>query len=230
MDARKLTAAALAGMIDHTYLKANDAAPAIEKLCAEAAQYGFATVMVHPAQIERCLSLLRGTAVQVGTVAGFPLGQNTSRVKAFETEDALERGAREIDMVINVSALQAGDAATVEEELAALSSACRRAGAVSKVILETCYLSDAQKRQACRIAVEEGVDFVKTSTGLGPGGATVQDIRLMREAVGPDTGVKAAGGIRDLATALAMIEAGATRLGASASVAIVEEMKQRRQA
>jgi deoxyribose-phosphate aldolase len=197
----------------------------VEKLCAEARACGFAAVMVNPAHIERCLSLLRGCAVRVGTVAGFPLGQNAPEVKAHEIRDSLERGAAEVDMVMNVSALQAGDFRTVSGEMSSLAAECALAGAVSKVILETCYLTDAQKRRACRLAAEAGVDFVKTSTGFGPAGATAADIRLMRAEVGPDMGVKAAGGIRDLAAALAMIEAGATRLGTSSSVAIVEELK-----
>lgn len=217
------SASFLAGMIDHTFLKAFGTAEDIERLCQEALHYGFATVTVNPAEVTSCVRLLEGSAVRVGAVIGFPLGQNTSTVKAFEMRDAIQNGAREIDMVINIRALQSGDSLLVRREIAGMCAACRTAEVTSKVILETCYLTDAQKEQVCGVAVDEGADFVKTSTGLGTAGATVADVRLMRGAVGPDVGVKAAGGIRDLAMALAMIEAGADRLGTSASVAIMEE-------
>ena len=216
------TAAALAAMIDHTFLKASGSGAAIDALCAEALQYRFGAVMVHPCEVARCVRLLAGSTVRVGTVTGFPLGQNTSVVKRFETRDSLDRGAREIDLVMNVRALQAGEEACVRREFDDLAAACRAAGAISKVILETCYLSDDQKRLACRLAVEAGIDFVKTSTGLATGGATVADVRLMADAVAGRARVKAAGGIRTLADALAMIEAGATRIGTSAGVAIIE--------
>ncbi|MDD5706333.1 MAG: deoxyribose-phosphate aldolase [Kiritimatiellae bacterium] len=215
--------AALAAIIDHTFLKASGAPADIERLCGEARQYGFGAVMVHPCEVERCLELLRGSAVKTGTVAGFPLGQNSSAVKDYEIRDALGRGAREIDMVMNVRALQAGADDYVRAEFAALASVCRDAGAVSKVILETCYLTDMEKRRASRLAVEAGVDFVKTSTGLAGGGATTADVRLMAAAVEGKALVKAAGGIRTLADALAMIAAGAARLGTSAGVAIMHE-------
>jgi len=219
-----LTAVQLAGMIDHTFLKAFGGRGDVEKLCREARQYGFATVMVNPAEIENCLRLLEGCPVKVGTVAGFPLGQNTPAVKEFEIKDCLSRGAREIDMVINIRALQIGDQVIVTEEMAVLADLCRRAGAVSKTILEMCYLNEEEKRTACRLGKEAGVDFVKTSTGFGAGGATVADVRLMRQTVGGDTGIKAAGGISSLQDALAMIEAGANRLGTSNGVAIIEQM------
>ncbi len=220
-----LTPQALAALIDYTFLKPYGTPADIERLCAEAAAYGFAMVAINPAEIETCIRLLAGTSVRVGAAVGFPLGQNTPEVKAYEVADSIQRGAGEIDMVINIRALQAEDTALVRREIAAMTRLCREAGAISKVILETCYLTDDEKRLVCRIARDEGANFVKTSTGFGSGGATVADIRLMREEAGPATGVKASGGIRDLATALAMIEAGATRLGTSSGVVIVETLK-----
>ena len=218
-----MTRTRLAGMIDHTFLKAFGEPADIERLCAEAREWGFGAVCVHPCNIERCVGLLEGSAVRVCTVAGFPLGQTSSTCKAFEIRDCIDRGAQEVDLVINVRALQAGDDALVRRELVNLAEVCAEGGATSKIILETCYLTDAQKRHACRLAVEAGVDFVKTSTGFGSGGATVADVRLMREAVGDATGVKASGGIRTLEDAIAMIEAGATRLGVSSGVAIMKQ-------
>ncbi len=212
-------------MIDHTFLKAFGTAQDIERLCEEALRYNFAMVAVNPAEVTVCVRLLAGSPVRVGAAIGFPLGQNTSEVKAFETRDAIQKGAGEIDMVINVRALQSGDAGLVGREIADMVEACRPAGVISKVILETCYLTDVEKESVCRMAVAQGADYVKTSTGFGTAGATVADVRLMRAAVGPNTGVKAAGGIRDLATALALIEAGATRLGTSAGVVLVEELR-----
>lgn len=230
IDPSRLTPESLAALIDHTYLKAFGTPADIERLCAEARQTGFACVMVNPAEIERCVALLKGSAIPVGVTIGFPLGQNTTDVKLYESRDAIRRGARELDIVLNVRALQAGDADSVREELTAFARICRDAGAISKVILETCYLDDAQKRTACLLAREAGLDFVKTSTGFGTGGATVEDVRLMRAAVGEDMGVKASGGIRDLESALAMVAAGATRLGTSSGVALVEELRKRRSA
>jgi deoxyribose-phosphate aldolase len=220
----------LAGMMDHTFLKASGLPGDIEKLCAEAVSYGFATVMVNPSEIAHCLKCLAGAAVPIGVTIGFPLGQNTTAAKLYEAQDALGLGARELDMVLNVRALQAGALDVVRAELADFARVCREGGAKSKVILETCYLDDAQKQAACRLAVEAGLDFVKTSTGFGSGGATVADVRLMRDAVGGRAGVKASGGIRDLQTALAMVAAGASRLGTSNSVAIIEELKQQQAA
>ena len=211
----------LARMIDHTFLKAFGTPEDIERLCAEAREWQFGAVCVHPCNIERCVDLLAGSSVRVCTVAGFPLGQMSSTAKAFEIRDSLDRGAQEVDLVINVRAVQAGDEELVRAELSNLAEVCADAGATSKVILENCYLTDDQKRWACKIAVESGVDFVKTSTGFGTGGATVADVRLMKEAVGDDAEVKAAGGIRSDEDAIAMIEAGATRIGASSGVAIV---------
>lgn len=216
----------LARMIDHTFLKAYGTPEDIERLCAEAVEWGFGAVCVQPCEIERCVSLLAGSPVAVCTVAGFPLGQATSTVKAFEIRDAIDRGAREVDMVINVRAVQAGDEDAVRAELNNLADACAESGATSKVILENCYLTDEQKRFVCRIAVEEGVDFVKTSTGFGSGGATVADVRLMKETVGDNAKVKAAGGIRTYEDAIAMIEAGAERIGASSGVAIIRRARE----
>lgn len=223
MQTSELTPETLAAMIDHTFLKAAGDPGDIEKLCREAMQYHFGAVMVHPCEVARCVRLLAGTTVRVGTVAGFPLGQNTSAVKSFEVRDCLGNGALDVDLVMNVRALQAGDDDLVRGEMADLAEACRNAGAVSKVILETCYLTDDQKRRACRLAVEAGVDFVKTSTGLAGGGATEADVRLMAAVVGGRARVKAAGGIRKLSDARAMIAAGASRLGISASVAVMQE-------
>jgi deoxyribose-phosphate aldolase len=184
-------------------------------------------VAIHPAEVEHCVRLLAGSRVRTGAAIGFPLGQNTSAVKAYETRDSIQRGAGEIDMVINLRALQAGDLGLVRAEITGMVAACRPAGVISKVILETCYLNGEQKRLVCRMALEEGADFVKTSTGFGSAGATVEDIALMRETVGPLMGVKASGGVRTLEMALAMVSAGATRIGTSAGVAIVEEFKSR---
>ena len=215
----------LAGMIDHTFLKPFGTAENIEKLCDEARKYEFAMVAINPAEVETCVKLLEGSPVRVGAAIGFPLGQTTTECKAFETRDAIAKGATEIDTVINVRALQKGSLDIVKKEIEEMVAICRPAGVICKVILETCYLSDAEKETVCRIAKEAGVDFVKTSTGFGTAGATVEDVALMRRVVGPEIGVKAAGGIRDLDTALAMIKAGATRIGTSSGVTIVEAYK-----
>jgi deoxyribose-phosphate aldolase len=228
IDVDALTPQELAGMIDHTFLKAYGGPEPIEKLCAEAREYGFAMVAVNAAEAERCAELLKGTKTRVGVAISFPLGQMTSAAKAIEIRDAIAKGAGEIDMVQNLRALQSGDDALVLAELEDLAKTCREHGVISKVILENCYLTDEQKVRSCELAVKAGVDFVKTSTGFGTGGATVGDIALMRRTVGPDMGVKAAGGIRTLDAALDIIRAGATRIGTSAGVAIVEELKARR--
>lgn len=212
-------------MIDHTYLKPFGTEENMEKLCAEARKYGFAMVTINPAEVETCVRLLAGSPVRVGAAIGFPLGQTTTECKAFETRDAIAKGATEIDTVINIRALQKGQLDIVKREIEDMVAICRPAGVICKVILETCYLSDAEKETVCRIAKEAGVDFVKTSTGFGTAGATVEDVALMRRVVGPEIGVKAAGGIRDLDSALAMIQAGATRIGTSNGVAIVEAFK-----
>ena len=212
-------------MIDHTFLKPFGTAENIEKLCDEARKYEFAMVAINPAEVETCVKLLEGSPVRVGAAIGFPLGQTTTECKAFETRDAIAKGATEIDTVINVRALQKGRLDIVKKEIEEMVAFCRPAGVICKVILETCSLSDAEKETVCRIAKEAGVDFVKTSSGFGTAGATVEDVALMRRVVGPEIGVKAAGGIRDLDTALAMIKAGATRIGTSSGVTIVEAYK-----
>ncbi len=227
-DVETITPAELAGMIDHTFLKPFGGPEPIEKLCAEAREYGFAMVAINPSEVTRCVELLKGTKVRVGAAISFPLGQMTSAAKAFEIRDAIDKGAGEIDMVQNVRALQAGNDALVFAELKDMADVCRARGVISKVILETCYLTDEQKVRTCELAVKAGVDFVKTSTGFGTAGATAADIALMRRTVGPEMGVKAAGGIRTLESAFEMIRAGATRIGTSAGVAIVEELKQLR--
>lgn len=200
-----------------------------KKLCAEARQYQFAMVAINPAEVETCVKLLEGSGVRVGAAIGFPLGQNTVECKAFETRDAIAKGATEIDTVINVRALQKGQTDIVKQEIADMVSICKPDGVICKVILETCYLTDEEKETVCRIAKEAGVDFVKTSTGFGTAGATVHDVALMRRIVGPEIGVKAAGGIRDLDAALALIQAGATRIGTSSGIPIVEAYKKLKQ-
>lgn len=212
----------IAKCIDHTVLKPQTTETAVRKLCAEAAQYGFASVCVNPCWVALCADLLKDTEVDVCTVIGFPLGANTSAVKAFEAAEAIRQGATEVDMVLNVGALKDGNADLVRADIAAVVEAAR-GKALVKVILETCLLTDEEKCIACRLAKEAGADYVKTSTGFSTGGATEADIALMRAEVGPEMGVKASGGIRDYATAQAMIRAGASRIGASAGVQIVAE-------
>jgi deoxyribose-phosphate aldolase len=214
----------VAALIDHTLLKADATRDEIDTLCREAAEFRFATVCVNPAWVARCASHLRATPVAVCTVVGFPLGATTPDVKAYETRRVIFDGAREVDMVINVGALKSGDLRLVEQDIAAVASACRDAGALSKVIIEAALLTDDEKVTACTLAKAAGADFVKTSTGFGPGGATAADVALMRRVVGPDMGVKAAGGVRDLAGLQAMVAAGASRVGASAGVKIVREV------
>ena len=205
--------------VDHTLLKPNATQEEIAKLCEEARQYCFASVCINPSYVSLSAQLLRGTGVKVCTVVGFPLGSTTPTVKAIEARDAIANGADEIDMVINVGALKSGNDVMVFDDIRAVRDATR--GRVLKVILETSLLSKEEKVRACAMAKKAGADFVKTSTGFGGGGATVEDIKLMRETVGPLMGVKASGGIRDTQTADQMIAAGATRLGTSASIAIV---------
>ena len=212
----------IASYIDHTLLKPDATGEQIDQLCAEAREYGFASVCVNPYYVARCVKNLKGTDVKVCTVVGFPLGATTAESKAFEALQAIASGAKEIDMVMNVCAMKSGHTKAIEQEIQALAAAVE-GQAILKVIIETCLLTDEEKNQACRIARRSGADFVKTSTGFSTGGATVEDVALMRKAVGAKLGVKASGGIRDYATAQAMIEAGATRIGASAGVAIVKE-------
>jgi len=211
----------VAAMIDHTLLKPDATRDQIVKLCEEAKQYRFASVCVNPTNVSLAASLLKGTPVKVCTVIGFPLGATTPTAKAMETRDAIANGATEVDMVINVGALKSGDYDLVKRDIEAVVDAAR-GKAIVKVILETALLTDEEKVKACLLAKMAGADFVKTSTGFGPGGATVEDVRLMRKVVGKEMGVKASGGIRNLESARKMIEAGASRIGASASVAIVK--------
>ena len=218
-----VTVEQLANMIDHTNLKAFADDAAFEKLCDEAKKYNFKMVAINPAQTVRCKKKLEGSPVHVGAAIGFPLGQTTLDCKNFETKDAIEKGADEIDYVINVAELKNKNYDYIKKEMEEIVKICREAGKTSKVIFENCYLTDDEKRKVAEIAKEVKPDFIKTSTGFGTGGATVEDVKLMKSVVGDEVKVKAAGGIRDLKTALAMIEAGAERLGTSAGVAIVEE-------
>ena len=213
------SSSSIAGMIDHTLLKANATQEEIGKLCEEARKYRFASVCVNPGYVALASRLLRGSNVMVCTVIGFPLGSTTPTVKAIEARDAIANGADEIDMVINIGALKSGNDQLVQDDIKAVRDATR--GKTLKVILETSYLTKDEKVRACKMSKIAQADFVKTSTGFGSGGATPEDIALMRETVGPEMGVKASGGIKNAEVAAAMIKAGATRLGTSASIAIV---------
>ena len=213
----------LARYIDHTLLKPDAKEGDIIKLCKEALEYKFASVCVNASYVKLAYSFLQGTEVRVCTVAGFPLGATTKEAKAFEASQAIENGAAEIDMVINIGALKSGKPDAVKEDIKAVVDVCKDK-ALLKVIIETCLLTDEEKVTACLLSMEAGADFVKTSTGFSVGGATAEDIKLMRRTIGPDMGVKASGGIRNLESALKMIEAGASRIGASASVSIVNEL------
>jgi deoxyribose-phosphate aldolase len=217
------SAAHLARLIDHTILKPEATAQQVETLCDEAIHFGFGAVCINPANVSLAASRLQGTPVTVCAVAGFPLGATLPEVKAFEAGRVIAGGAREVDMVINIGALRSGDYALIRQDIAGVVRACRDGKAHCKVIIETCYLTAEEKVAACLLAQAAGADFVKTSTGFGPAGATVDDVLLMRRVVGPTMGLKAAGGIRDLATLRAMVQAGATRIGASSSVRIMQE-------
>ncbi|MDF2038673.1 deoxyribose-phosphate aldolase [Cytobacillus oceanisediminis] len=210
----------VAKMIDHTLLKADATKDQIEKICAEAKEYNFASVCVNPAWVKLSSGLLNGTEVKVCTVIGFPLGASTPETKAFETKNAIENGATEVDMVINIGALKGGDNELVERDIRAVVDAAK-GKALTKVIIETCLLTEEEKVRACELSVKAGADFVKTSTGFSTGGATAEDIALMRKTVGPEIGVKASGGVRSAEDAQKMIDAGATRIGASSGAAIV---------
>lgn len=210
----------IAKMIDHTLLKADATKEQVKTLCEEAKQYSFASVCVNPTWVQYASELLAGTEVKVCTVIGFPLGATTSATKAFETTNAIENGATEVDMVINIGALKDKNYELVKEDIKAVVDAAK-GKALTKVIIETSLLTDEEKEKACVLAVEAGTDFVKTSTGFSTGGATVEDIALMRKTVGPDIGVKASGGVRSSEDTEKMIAAGATRIGASSGVAIV---------
>ncbi|MCM3203272.1 deoxyribose-phosphate aldolase [Paenibacillus illinoisensis] len=208
-------------MIDHTLLRADATQSEINQLTEEAKQYQFASVCVNPGWVSYAAEQLQGSGVDICTVIGFPLGASTSETKAFETTDAIAKGATEVDMVINISALKDGKDDYVEQDIRAVVEAA--AGkALVKVIIETCLLTDEEKVRACQAAVRAGADFVKTSTGFSTGGATPEDIALMRRTVGPDMGVKASGGVRSFEDMQKMIEAGATRIGASSGVKIMQ--------
>ena len=211
----------IAKMIDHTILKAFATKEDVKVLCKEAKEYNFFSVCINPANIELAKKELEGSYVKVCTVIGFPLGANTSEVKAFETKDAIKKGADEVDMVINIGALKDKDYDYVLNDIKAVVDAADKKALV-KVIIETCYLTDEEKKIACELSVKAGADFVKTSTGFGTGGSTPEDIKLMREVVGPNIGVKASGGVRNQEDAKAVIKAGCSRIGASASVAIAK--------
>jgi deoxyribose-phosphate aldolase len=222
-----MTKRKLAALIDHTFLKAAGSPDAVERLCAEAREYGFACAMVNPAEVARAASLLDGSNVRVGTVVGFPLGQNTVRTKCAEAIEMAEAGATDIDYVLNIRDLRSKPSEEVLEDLMLLNLAPKKVcdDVVTKLIIECCYLSDEEKVLACRLAKKAGFDFVKTSTGFGTGGATPEDVALMRKTVGKTMGVKAAGGIRTLEDAMKMIEAGANRLGCSAGVSIIDALQ-----
>lgn len=209
----------LAAMMDHTLLKATATPDQIKKICKEAKEIGAASVCVNPCNVKQASGELKDSSVKVCTVIGFPLGANTSEVKAFETKDAVKNGAQEVDMVINIGALIAGDTDTVYRDIKAVVDAAE--GTTVKVIIETCYLTDDQKKQACEAALEAGAQFVKTSTGFGTGGANAHDVALMREVVGDKMQVKASGGIHTYDEAMAVVDASADRLGVSASLAIL---------
>lgn len=210
----------LAKMIDHTQLKPDTLKEKITQICKEAKEHNFASVCVNPHWVSYCAELLEGTDVKVCTVIGFPLGATTKETKAFETKQAIEKGATEVDMVINIGELKSGNKELVQQDIEAVVREAE-GKAIVKVIIETSLLSEDEKVVASELAKAAGADFVKTSTGFSGGGATVEDISLMRKTVGPDMGVKASGGVRDYEGAKAMIEAGATRIGASSGIAIV---------
>ena len=221
-----MTKEQIAGMIDHTNLKAFADEAAMKKLCDEAKKFNFKAVAINPAQVVRCKKFLEGSPVHVAVTVGFPLGQNTISCKVFETDEAIKNGAEEIDYVINVSELKNGNFDYIRDEMQQIVKICREKNVISKVIFENCYLNDDEKKKIAEIAREIKPDFIKTSTGFGTGGATVEDVRLMKSVVGDVVKVKAAGGIRDLKTALEMIEAGAERLGTSAGVQIISAFEE----
>jgi deoxyribose-phosphate aldolase len=216
------TDGSLAHMIDHTLLKPEATQDQIAQLCYEARKYSFASVCVNPANVKLCAQLLKGSSIPVCTVVGFPLGATSTEAKVFETQQTIRDGATEVDMVTNVGALKSRDYELVERDVASVARACHANNTILKVIIEAALLTDEEKVVACQLAKVAGADFVKTSTGFGPGGATVEDVALMRRVVGPAMGIKAAGGIRTYEDAQKMIAAGATRIGASASVRIIQ--------
>ena len=215
----------VASLIDHTLLKADAGYQDIRKICDEAKQYGFASVCINPSMVSLAGRFLADSTVKVCTVVGFPLGATLPEVKAFEAETSIVNGAQEIDMVLNIGALKSKDLVAVGQDIQLVAGACHSREAICKVIIETAYLTDEEKISACSVAKASGADFVKTSTGFGPGGASAKDVALMRSVVGEDVGVKASGGIRDWKMLQEMVQSGATRIGASASVKILQEAK-----
>lgn len=214
---------ALARLMDHTLLRPQASRAQIEQLADEARQWCFGTICVNPAWVPLAAEKLRGSGVKVAAVVGFPLGATLTSVKRAEAQAVILAGAEEVDMVMNIGAMRSGDLEAVENDIRGVVEVCHDGGAILKVILENAYLSELEKVEACRIVKKAGADYVKTSTGFAPTGATAEDVRLMRETVGPEMGIKAAGGIRNLADAVTMLGAGATRLGTSASIAILDE-------
>jgi deoxyribose-phosphate aldolase len=219
------TESEIARLIDHTLLKPDATQNEIAKLCAEALQYHFASVCVNPWNVAQAAEILRGSDVKVCTVVGFPLGATLPEVKVFEAQKSIERGAQEIDMVINIGALKSGRVGAVEADIHGVVNASHHGKAICKVIIETCLLTREEKIQASLAAKNAGADFVKTSTGFSTSGATPEDVRLIRETIGPSTGIKAAGGVRTLEDLQNMVAAGATRIGASAGVKIIEQLR-----
>lgn len=216
----------LSQLIDHTNLKPDATKAMMEKLCQEAKNYHFKMVAINQVQSQLCAQLLKGTGVDIGAAIAFPLGQTTIASKCFETQNAIENGATEIDYVINISELKAGNLQYIEDEMTQIVKICRQHNVVSKVIFENCYLTDEEKIALCKIAVKVKPDFIKTSTGFGTSGATVEDVKLMKNQVGDAVKVKAAGGIRSADTFKKMIAAGAQRIGTSSGIAIIDELKQ----
>ena len=222
-----MTKEQLVKLFDHTCLYAYATEAHMKKLCDEARAYNFAMVAVNSVQVKLCKKFLKDTDVHVGAAIGFPLGQTTIASKVFETVDAIQNGADEIDYVINITELKDGNYDYIREEMRQIVAECRKANVISKVIFENCYLTQEEKEILCKIALEVKPDFIKTSTGFGTGGATLDDVKLMKSIVGDAVKVKAAGGVRDLETCLAMVEAGAERIGTSAAVKITEEFVSR---
>lgn len=220
-----MTVQQLAKLFDHTCLRPHATLEDMQKLCDEARTYGFAMVAVNSVQTRLCKDLLQGTDVHVGAAISFPLGQTTVETKVFETLDAIRNGADEIDYVINIGELKMGRLDYIRDEMQRIVTACREHGVICKVIFENCYLTQQEKEDLCRIALDVKPDFIKTSTGFGTSGATLEDVRLMKRIVGDAVKVKAAGGIRDLRTCMAMAEAGAERIGTSAAVKIIQEFE-----
>jgi deoxyribose-phosphate aldolase len=222
---KKLSVSDIAGMIDQTYLKTTATKEQMLQVCEEVKRFHFCVLAINPFWVPFCSDLLKETTSRISASVGFPLGANTTATKVFETIDSIKNGAGEIDFVMNVSALKCGDFSIVAAEMREITKACHDRNVIVKVILENCLLTDAEKEAACKIAKEEQLDFVKTSTGLSTGGATVEDVRLMRRVVGSDMGVKAAGGIRTYRDLLKLWKAGATRFGTSAGVSIIGEVQ-----